>query len=146
LKRACELRPDDSTAAFELGEAMEKSGNWPGARNALETSLKLVPSQVSARLLLGRVYLQLKDAKNAEDQFEAALLVDSNNREGRLGLAEAQIQQSDFAGALPDLEAYTKTEPRNAAALRLLARAYRGLGKEQDAKRTEERASALEKK
>jgi tetratricopeptide (TPR) repeat protein len=146
LRRACELRPDDSTAAFELGETLEKAGDGPGARDALEASLKLAPSQVSARLLLGRVYLQLKDAKNAEDQFEAALLVDSSNSEGRLGLAEAQIQQSDFAGALPDLEAYTKTEPRNAVALRLLARAYRGLGRERDAKRIEERAAALEKK
>ncbi len=146
LKRACELRPDDSTAAFELGEALEKSGNWPEARDALESSLKLAPSQLSARLLLGRVYLQLKDAKNAEDQFEAALLVESNNSDGRLGLAEAQIQQSDFAGAVPDLEAFIKANPRNATALRLLARAYRGLGKEQDAQRTEERAAALEKK
>src|SRR5450631_344078 len=146
LKRACELRPEDSTAAFELGEAMEKSGDWPGARDALESSLKLAPGQMSARLQLGRVYLQLRDAKNAADQFEAALLVDSNNSDGRLGLAEAQIQQSDFAGALPDLEAFTKSDPRNAAALRLLARAYRGIGKEQDAKRAEERAAALEKK
>ena len=145
LKRACELRPDDSTAAFELGEAMEKSADWPGARDALESSLKLAPSQMSARLLLGHVYLQLKDAKNAADQFEAALLVDSNNSDGRLGLAEAQIQQSDFAGALPDLEAFTKSEPRNAAALHLLARAYRGLGKEPDAKRAEDRAAALKK-
>jgi len=146
LKRACELRPDDSTAAFELGEVLGKSGDWPGARDALESSLKLAPSQVSARLMLGRVYLQLKDAKNAEDQFEAALLVESNNSEGRLGLAEAQIQQSDFAGAVPDLEAFTESDPRNAAALRLLARAYRGLGREQDARRAEERAAALEKK
>ncbi|MBZ5615810.1 MAG: sulfatase-like hydrolase/transferase [Acidobacteriia bacterium] len=146
LKRAGELRPDDSTAAFELGQAMEKSGNWPGARDALESSLKLAPSQVSARLMLGRVYLQLKDAKNAEDQFEAALLVDSSSSEGRLGLAEAQIQQSDFAGALPDLEAYTKTDPRSVVALRLLAHAYRGLGREQDAKRIEERAAGIEKK
>jgi Tfp pilus assembly protein PilF len=92
------------------------------------------------------VYLQLKDAKNAEDQFEAALLVDSNNSDGRLGLAEAQIQQFDFAGALPDLEAFTKSDPRNASALRLLARGYRGIGREQDAKRAEEQAGALEKK
>jgi choline-sulfatase len=146
LKRACELRPDDSTAAFELGEALEKSGDWPGARDALESSLKLAPGQMPARLLLGHVYLQLKDPKNAADQFEAALLVDSNNSEGRLGLAEAQIQQSDFAGALPDLEAFTKSDPRNSAALRLLARTYRGLGREQDAKRAEEQAAALEKK
>jgi Tfp pilus assembly protein PilF len=99
-----------------------------------------------ARLLLGRVYLQLKDAKNAQDQFEGASLVDSNKVEARIGLAEAQIQQSDFAGALPDLEAAAKSDPPNAAVLRLLARAYRGLGREQDAKQAEVRASAAEKK
>jgi hypothetical protein len=96
--------------------------------------------------MLGRVYLQLKDAKNAEDQFEAALLVDSNSNDGRLGLAEAQIQLSDFAGALPDLEALAKTEPRNTAALHLLVLAYRGLGRERDARRVEGEAAALEKK
>lgn len=146
LKRSWELRPEDSTAAFEFGEAAEKSGDWPGARDALESSLKLAPSQMPARLLLGHVYLQLKDAKNAADQFEAALLVDSNNSDGRLGLAEAQIEQSDFAAALPDLEALAKSDPRNPAALHLLARAYLGLGKAQDAKRTEDQAAAVEKK
>jgi len=34
---------------------------------------------MSARLLLGHVYLHPRDAENAEDQFEAGLLVDSNN-------------------------------------------------------------------
>jgi choline-sulfatase len=146
LKRACELRPEDSTAAFEWGEAAEKAGDWAGARAALEQGLKLAPSQVAQRLQLGRVYLHLKDAKNAEDQFEAASLADSNNREARLGLAEAQIEQSNFAGALPDLEAFAKSDPKNAEALKLLARAYRGLGRQQDAKRAEERAAAVEKK
>ena len=108
--------------------------------------MKLAPSQMPARLQLGRVYLQLRDAKNAEDQFEAALLVDSNNSDGRLGLAEAQIQQSNFAGALPDLEALTKSDPHNVNAWRLLARTYRGLGRAQDAKRAEARVGTTEKK
>ena len=112
----------------------------------MEASLKMVPSQMPARLLLGRVYLDLKDSKNAQDQFEAASLVDSNNVDARLGLAEAQIQQSDFAGALPDLEALTKGDPANAAGFRLLARAYRGLGREPDAKQAEAKAAAVEKK
>ncbi len=146
LKRAVEVRGDDATAAFELGQAFDKAGDLAGARDALETSLKLSPSQVSARLLLGRVYLRLKDPKNAEDQFEAAQLVDANSSEARLGLAEAQIEQSKFADALPDLEALVKDSPRNAEALQLLARAYRGAGREQDAKQAEERAAALEKK
>jgi choline-sulfatase len=146
LKLASQIRSDDSTAAFEAGQAMAKSGDWARARDSLELSLKLVPSQMPARLLLGRAYLQLKDAKNADDQFEAALLVDSNNTEGRLGLAEAQIQLSKFAAALPDLEALTKSDPQSAEAWRLLARAYRGLGKEQKAKQAEEQAAGLEKK
>jgi choline-sulfatase len=146
LKKAREVRPEDSTAAFELGQALEKSGDFAGARDALEASLKMVPSQMPARLLLGRVYLELKDAKNAQDQFEAASLVDSNNVEARLGLAEAQIQLSDFAGALPDLEALTKSDPGNALALRLLARAYRGLGREPDAQQAEAKAAVAEKK
>jgi arylsulfatase A-like enzyme/cytochrome c-type biogenesis protein CcmH/NrfG len=146
LKKACELRPDDSTAAFEWGEAAEKADDWAGARAALEQGLKLAPGQVAERLQLGRVYLHLKDAKNAEDQFEAASLADSNNSDARLGLAEAQLEQSNFAGALPDLEAFTKSDPKNAEGLKLLARAYRGLGRQQDAKRAEERAAAVEKK
>jgi len=146
LKRACEVRPDDSTAAFELGQALKKLADWAGARDALEASLKLSPSQLSARVLLGSVYLRLNDGKNAEDQFEAAQLIDSSNTEARLGLAEAQIQQSRFADAVPDLEALTKSDPRNGAALRLLARAYRGAGREQDAKQAEGKAAALEKK
>jgi choline-sulfatase len=144
LKRVCELRPGDSSAAFELGEAMQKSGSWAGARDALEASLKVAPGQMRARVLLGHVYLQLKDGKNAEDQFEAALLVDSNDSDARLGVAEAQIQQSNFAGALPDLESFTKGDPQNAEGWRLLGRAYRGLGKERDAKRAEEQAAELD--
>jgi cytochrome c-type biogenesis protein CcmH/NrfG len=47
---------------------------------------------------------------------------------------------------MPDLEAFVKENPRNAEALRLLAQAYRGIGREQDARQAEQRAAALEKK
>jgi hypothetical protein len=47
---------------------------------------------------------------------------------------------------LPDLESLTKSEPGNAAALRLLARAYRGMSREEDARQAETRAAAAEKK
>ena len=146
LKRSIQLRPDDSAADFEAAEAMEKSGDFAGARDALEAGLKLAPSQTAQRLLLGRIYINLKDARSAEDQFEAALLVDSENVEGRLGLAQAQIMKSEFAAALPDLQALTKSDPANATAFRLLAKAYHGLHREVEAKRAEEKAAALEKK
>ena len=44
-----------------------------------------------------------------------------------------------------DLENLAKNEPQNVKVLRLLVRAYRGLGREQDAKRAEEKAETIEK-
>src|SRR5207249_1961672 len=79
LKRAREVRPDDATAAFIQGEALQKTGDLAGARDALEQSLKLLPGQFEARLQLSQIYLQLNDAKAAEDQAEAALLLRSDS-------------------------------------------------------------------
>jgi cytochrome c-type biogenesis protein CcmH/NrfG len=93
LKLAREVRPEDSTAAFYEGQAREKTGDFAGARDALEASLKLTPGQFPARLLLGQVYLALKDPKNAEDQFEAALLLQPKSAEAHLGLTLAQRSQ-----------------------------------------------------
>jgi len=146
LTRAAQLRPEDFMAAFEAGQALEKTGEYAAARDALEASLKQAPSQVPARVLLGQVYLRLKDARNAEDQFEAALLVDSENKEGRIGLAEAQVMRGDFATALPDLESLTKSDPADAQAWRVLAETYKGLHREAEATRAEAKAAALERK
>jgi len=83
----------DATAAFYEGQAREKTGDFAGARDALEASLKLTPGQFPARLLLGQVYLGLKDPKNAADQFEAALLLQPESAEAQQGLAQAQGSQ-----------------------------------------------------
>jgi len=83
----------DATAAFHEGQAREKTGDFAGARDALEASLKLTPGQFPARLLLGQVYLGLKDPKNAADQFEAALLLQPESAEAQQGLAQAQGSQ-----------------------------------------------------
>jgi arylsulfatase A-like enzyme len=93
LKQAREVRADDATAAFYEGQAREKNGDLAGARDALEASLKLTPGQFPARLLLGQVYLGLKDANNAADQFEAALLLVPKSAEAQRGLTQAQRLQ-----------------------------------------------------
>ena len=67
LKLAREVRPDDATAAFYEGQARQKTGDLIGARDVIEASLKLTPGQFSARLLLGQVYLGLKDAGPAQN-------------------------------------------------------------------------------
>lgn len=143
LKRAREVRPDDSTAAFYQGQALEKTGDLAGARDALEASLKLTPGQLPARLLLGRVYLGLKDPKAAQDQFEAASLVDPNSVEAQLGVAKSLLAESNFADAVRQLEPISKSQPENAEVFELLAQAYEGAGKKEEARQAEARAQSL---
>jgi predicted Zn-dependent protease len=114
-----------------------------GARDALESSLKLLPGQFQARLLLGEVYLDLKNPKAAEDQFEAALLLQSSSLDAQLGLARARIGEGNLDEALRQLELLSRTQPTNPEVFDLLAQGYTGLGKRLEAQRAESRAKLL---
>jgi choline-sulfatase len=143
LKAARELRPDDATAAYEAGRALAKTGDFAGARDALEASLKLLPGQLPARVLLGQVYLKLNDARNAADQFEAALVVDFKSVEAQLGSAEAQIALGNFSEAASQLEPLAKAQPSKPEVFDLLAKAYAGMGKKEQAQQAANRAKEL---
>ena len=144
LGRAREVRPEDSNAAFYEGQALEKAGDLAGARDALEAGVRLAPGQsADARVLLGQIYLGLKDPKAAEDQFEAALLLQPGNVNAQVGVSKAQVADRRFADALHQLVPLSKTQPRNAEIFELLAQAYSGLGKEAEAEWAESRAKEL---
>jgi choline-sulfatase len=145
LKHAREFLPDNATAAYIEGQALNAVGDLVGAREALEASLKLVPSQFPARLLLGQVYLALKVPKAAVDQFEAALLVQPRNAEGQLWLARAQIASGNFVEALRELESLSKSQSDDAEVFESMAQAYSGLGKMEEAERAGIRARTLRK-
>jgi len=146
LKHAREVSPTDATAAFYEGQALQKVGNLAGARDALEASLKLMPGQFPARLLLGEVYLGLKDTAAAEDQFEAAQLLQPESEEAQLGSAKVKIASGRFKDAVEQLKPLSKSHPNNAETFELLAQAYRGIGKNEDAQNAETRAILLREK
>jgi arylsulfatase A-like enzyme/Flp pilus assembly protein TadD len=145
LGRSLEVRPGDAVASFDYGEALQMTGNLPGAREALQASLKVNANQFKARLLLGRVYLGLKDTTAAEDQLEAALLLQPASVEAQLNLAEVLIAERRFSDAVRMLLAVTHSQPQNTEAYTLLAQAYAGLGKKEQAAMAKSRARALQK-
>jgi choline-sulfatase len=145
LRRAQAARPNDAMDAFEYGRALELSGDLPGARDALQASLRLNPNQFAARLALGRVYLHLKDLKAAEDQFESAVLLEPGSSQAQLDLAKALIQQKKFADAAELLEPVADSSSSNPEMFELLAQAYTGLGRRQDAQRAQLKAKSLQK-
>jgi tetratricopeptide (TPR) repeat protein len=147
LAQARQLRPDDATAAFYEGEAREKSGDLSGAKDALETCVRLNPKQsADARALLGQVYLRLQDYAAAEDQFEATLLLQPEHLEAHLGLARAEILQRRFSEALNELTRLAKAHPGSAEVFELLGQTYSGLGRESDAAKAKLRAKELASK
>ena len=145
LRRAQDARPNDATDALEYGRALELGGDLPGARDALQASLKLNPHQFAARLSLGRVYLGLNDSRAAEEQFVAAVLLQPESFEAQIDLAKALIHQRKFADAVELLEPVAGSSSSGAEMFEVLAEAYTGLGRRKDAQRAQSQAKALQK-
>jgi choline-sulfatase len=145
LRRVRDAHPNDATDAFEYARALQLSGDLPSARDALLASLKLNPNQFEARLALGRIYLGLNDANAAEDQFEAAVLLQPGSTEAQVDLAKTLIRQKKFADAVELLELVAGASSRDPEIFELLAQAYTGLGRRQDAQRAQLRATELRK-
>jgi predicted Zn-dependent protease len=143
LRRACEVRPDDATLAFEYGRALDLSGDLPGARSSLLTSLKLNPRQLAARLLLGQLYFKSNNPKAAEDEFESALLLQPASEEAQIGLGRTLLRQKKFGAAVELLEESARSSANNADLFELLAQAYMGLGKPGPARRAKEQARKI---
>ncbi len=143
LARTRTIRPDDATAPYYQGLALEKIGELAGARDALETSLKFTPGQFQARLLLGEIYLRLKDPGAAQDQFEAALLLQPKSVEAELDLCRALLASKSYPDALRELEPLSKSRPFNADVFKLLSETYAALGKKDDADKASNRARLL---
>ena len=143
LGRACEVNPQNATIAYDYGRALELSGVFVGARHALQASLKLNPKQLAARLLLGQIWLKSNDPKAAEDEFEAALLLQPASAEAQIGLARALLRQKKFGDAVGFLEERTKSSGNNADFFELLAQAYIGVGKPGPAQRAKDMARRI---
>ena len=146
LKQAREIAPDDPAIGFSSRETLQKMKDLEGARTVLEECLKSNPNEPTARLLLGSVYLDLKNPAAAADQFEAVLLVQPTDVEAQFGLAKAQIAQSKFTEAASGLQDLAKSQAQNPDVFDLLAQAYRGLGRGPEAQRAEARAKLLRTK
>ena len=143
LRRAHAANPNDEADALAYARALELSGDVAGARDTLLASLKLNPEQFEARLALGRVYLGMKDLKAAEEQFEAAVLLQPGSSAAQVELAKTLLQRKKFTEAAELLEAAAEASNRNAEIFELLAQAYAGLGRRQEAQRAQSRAKEL---
>jgi predicted Zn-dependent protease len=87
----------------------------------------------------------LNDLQAAQDQFEEAILLRPGSSEAQIELAKALNRQRKFADAVELLEPVAGSSSSDREMFVVLAEAYTGLGRRQDAQRAESRARALQK-
>jgi predicted Zn-dependent protease len=87
----------------------------------------------------------LNDWKAAEDQFEAAVLLQPGSSEAQIDLAKALVRRKKFSDAVELLEPVAGSSTSDPEVFVLLAEAYAELGRREDAQRAELRAKALQK-
>jgi tetratricopeptide (TPR) repeat protein len=133
LRRELVVRPEDASAAYDISLALNHFELLEEARDALQASLKVNPNQIPARLLLAKIYVALNSVDAAQDQLEAVLLSEPDNMDAQVGQAEVLIAQRKFDDARKALVPLTKSQPNNGEVYELLAKAYSGLGKKEDA-------------
>jgi predicted Zn-dependent protease len=143
LRRAQELRPEDPAVALDYARALEANHDPNGACDVLQASLKTSPHQFAARLLLGQIYFRSGKAEAALDQLEAAALLQPENVEAKTILAKVLIAQKKFADVVELLEPVAQSPVKGADVFALLAQAYAGQGRREDARRAESQAQAL---
>jgi len=143
LRRVHEVRPGDAAPALEYARALELNRDLAGASDVLLGSLKVNPNQFPARLLLGQIYFHSGDTHAAEDQLEAAALMQPENVEAKTSLSKVLISQKRFADVVELLEPLAKSSSNDPDVFDSLAKAYTGLGRIEDARWAQLRARAL---
>jgi len=108
--------------------------------------VKANPSSEHAHLNLAIVYTQQNRYREAAEEFQEALRLDSTDDIARASLIKVLVILSDFSTALPLIQEYAQRKPHEFEALYLMGAVDRGLGNYSDAEIMLEQAVQLDPK
>jgi superkiller protein 3 len=133
-ERAVELNPRAERCWYSLAFVRAELGDLAGACAAMEQARLLAPNYAPAHWRVGLWKLDLGELAAAESAFAQAAALDAGETVSRIGLARVRLQQGEWDAAVELLEPIAASNQKNARyARQLLARAYRGLGRLEDA-------------
>lgn len=144
FERACRLRPQDPQGFFDLGVWRIGGGDLPGAREALESAVRLNPDFAQARRALARVY---SDLGMKEEAFrEQSAVVELSETQVGFLLAEAwgHMSRTAWKSAASVLARAAKADPSDARVPAYLAVVRVAEGKPDQAAALRRMAVAME--
>jgi tetratricopeptide (TPR) repeat protein len=110
---AIEVESGSAYAYFLLGMIQKERGAHQEAKQALLQSVKLDPSRIASRIYLARFYLEEKEWRPAEDEFQAATRLGDATGAARFGLALALLAEKRYSDALSHLLAAVEADPKD---------------------------------
>ena len=103
LERVLQLSPDYALAAFQLGLAYARAGDFDHAIQTLKRALELDPSNFSAAYNLGIAYEQKQMMAEAVAAFRQSLSIAPDYALAHRGLGEVLLYQGQVDDALTEL-------------------------------------------
>jgi len=121
--QACYTRLSTSRDPFVRAEGLWGLGSLDDAMDAFEAALQAQPKSALVRARYGRLYLQRFKQGDAVKMFSEALELDEKCVPALLGLADLMAENFDARAIQLALKA-READPKNVAAIELLARLY----------------------
>jgi tetratricopeptide (TPR) repeat protein len=145
LKKAVDMAPRQPGSHYKLGGAYEGLSQWDSAEGEYQAELAIDPANCRAQWKLGSiVILKGGDAQVALTSIDKSLALCPNLTDARADRARALLTLGRNADAIPDLQAAIKADPSDPRNHFLLAKAYRALGRSQEAQSEMRTFSQLE--
>ncbi|HEX4066897.1 MAG TPA: tetratricopeptide repeat protein [Acidobacteriaceae bacterium] len=119
-REALALDPQEPVLAYKLAMALDKSGDRPGERAALQQALRLDPKMAIAQNQLGYLDASEGNTDAAVSEFQLAVQADPGFTKAWLNLAASLCLQSKWPEARQALHHLLDLDPENAGAKALL--------------------------
>jgi tetratricopeptide (TPR) repeat protein len=143
-RRAHVLDPTSFRWTYYLGMVQVDQRNCSAATPTFLEALRLAPNHLATQLRMGQCLLVSSQWDEAGKLYKGILQKHPENAEAYYGLGRVLAAQDDFTGAIESFHTACKLFPKFAAAHFALARAYRRLGKFEEAQRELELSNTSE--
>lgn len=142
-KKALELTPNLPRAHFLLGEFYLFKSDVEQAQREFEQERNLDPTDPAVYDRLGDVYIRSGKYQEAQESLARAISLDTSSTGPFIQMGKVLLKRGDPQTSLLYLQHAEKMDPGNYITHTLLGQAYRGLGREEDAKKEIDIASKI---
>jgi Flp pilus assembly protein TadD len=114
MERQLQKYPNDYASWLDLGELKLSRLDLQGSVSALETAVRVDPKQSQGHNILGAAFTRTGRGREAIQEFETALDLDSGNVNARYNLVFALVKAGQLAAAEAQMEKVAAAFPKDA--------------------------------